>query len=155
MSEHHFWILCEDLKKTGLHKKIPDLSLPTLALIFQARFRQNATNELLGSLIHESKPDIIHKVWEVIFSYFHSDACCPTPKMWVKPDLTIAEKNQKFMDMIANYDDLMAPLARLFADPLKKKRQGYFLLIDSTKIPVIKSSDAEFQKKMFASHRLE
>ena len=75
--------------------------------------------------------------------------------MWVKPDLTIAEKNQKFMDMIANYDDLMAPLARLFADPLKKKRQGYFLLIDSTKIPVIKSSDAEFQKKMFASHRLE
>ena len=143
------------MKTTGLQKKIPQLSIPTLALISQARLRHNATNDLLGSLVQVPKKDIIHIIWQVMFSYFHSDACCPIPKTWVKPTLTVDEKNKIFREMIANYDDLMAPLARLFADPLKKNRQGYFLLIDSTKIPVVKSSDEEFQKKMYASHRLE
>ena len=117
--------------------------------MFRARFRQNLTNEAISSLAHIDKMEVLNTVWTAVFSYFH--ASNPIPKLWVDPKATEEDRSTIFKEMIQGYDPLMENLAQMFKDPLNKNRKAYLLLIDSTKIPVIKSSDSEFQKKCYYS----
>ena len=112
LSAYHFWTLCDDLEDTGLRKKITGYTIPTLSILFRARFRQNASNYLLAALTHTNVADMSKNIWMVIFFLF--SRLKQRVRLWCNPNIKKEEKNVQFAAMIANYDDLMAPLARLF-----------------------------------------
>ena len=106
-----------------MDEKIPSLSLPTLAMMFRVRFRQNASMKLIDVFLGVCEKKIVEFIWMTIFSFFH--ATNAIPKMWTDPNLTEDMKDVEFASMIAGYDHLMGPLSKLFKDPLN---QGFKIL---------------------------
>ena len=118
LSCYHFLALVDIFKNTHLDEKIPDVSLPTLTLMFRVKFRQNVSNEVLESLCCVNAKKVLHYIWMAVFSFFH--ASNEIPKLWTDPLLTRDRKNIEFAAMIDSYDDLMKPLSKLFKDPWDK-----------------------------------
>ena len=58
-------------------------------------------------------------------------------------------KNIQIESLRDSYDPFVLRLIEKFKDPSGKNRKPYCLLIDSTKIPIMKSGDQEVQKRTF------
>ena len=70
-------------------------------------------------------------------------------RSWSSETLTEEMKNIQIESLRDTYDPFVLRLIEKFKDPSGQHRKPYVLLIDSTKIPIMKSGDQEVQKRTF------
>ena len=147
MRVEEFWILCKRLHKAGL-RNIRCMSLASQVLLYRGRCRQNHDFENIQIQFHISKQTAWKIFWNCAFK--HSSCANLIPKLWSKPDLTMAEKNSAY-DSLAKVSPYYQTIASRMKDPADFDRKTIFFIIDGILLGVPYTADLFAQKSCYYS----
>ena len=151
ISVDEFWIFCKRLYNAGL-RNIRCMSLVSQVLLYRGRCRQNQDFETIELQFQVSKRTAYRIFWKVAF--LHSSIGNLIPKLWSKPDLTMAEKNAVYR-RLSEVSPFYQTLASFMRDPSDLERKTLFLNIDGILLGVPFTADLFHQKSLYYSPKKE